>query len=173
MMRNYVVKSKYVLGTQYLRQIVVESFDKHTFLTFLTVVTCWFQVPANAEGILEVVEAFTYDGGNLMRDGMEERNDAVRTYVKEFLSVLRALDDHWDEAQSCARCVNWIRAMMRTRQVQEYGDDTYIKVIVKAYMEHNGRLLDGTGKSFEEYRKAMKPLYKYRWYYVQGRENRK
>ena len=41
-----------------------------------------FQAPANEEGILEVVEAFTYDGGNLMRDGMEERNDAVRTYVK-------------------------------------------------------------------------------------------
>ena len=122
-----------------------------------------FQAPANEEGILEVVEAFTYGGGNLMRDGMEDRNDAVR-----------ALDDHWDKAQSFARRANWIRAMMETKQVREYGDDTYIEVIVKAYMEHNGRLvLDGTGKSFEEYRKAMKPLYKYRWYYVQGRENRK
>ena len=28
MMKNCVVKSKYVLGTQYLRRIVVDSFDK-------------------------------------------------------------------------------------------------------------------------------------------------
>ena len=38
-----------------------------------------FKAPMNADSILEMVEeAFTYDGGNLMRNGMEEVYDAAR-----------------------------------------------------------------------------------------------
>ena len=82
--KSYVMESKYRLGTQYLRQVVEKSFDKYTRYDWASnlEIKSWFEAPANAEGIVEMVEAFTYDGGNLMKDLMEERKYVVRTYEK-------------------------------------------------------------------------------------------
>ena len=171
--RNYVIGSKYRLGTQDLRRIVEQSFDKYTRYSWSDdVVKDWFQAPANAEGIVEMVEAFIYDGGNLMKDWMDKRKDAVRTYETEFHSVLRALDNHWEDIKNC-NDGRMIRHMLRTKQVSIYGDDTYIEVIVKAYMEHNGELRINASKAFWEYRNAMKPFYKYQWYNNEGREKKR
>ena len=72
------------MGTQYLRRVVEQSFEKYTRYDWASnlEIQSWFEAPANAEGIIEMVEAFTYDGGNLMKDLMEERKYVVRTYEK-------------------------------------------------------------------------------------------
>ena len=59
-----------------------------------------FKKPENAEGIVEIIEAFTDDSGKVMKDQMEERKDAERTYEEEICSVVRALDNHWEYLDS-------------------------------------------------------------------------
>ena len=125
----------------------------------------------NADGILEMVEAFTYDGGNLMRHGIEEVHEAGRTYEIEFNSLMMALEDRHYHCYGSHR--DWIKGMMETRQVQEYRDDLYIEAMVKAYVEHNIELMYEIGHAFQEYRSVMKPFYKYVWYYNELRKKKR
>ena len=189
-----LLKSKYVLGTKYLRRIV-ESYDNwpRSFFRHPSCLGCYrqgpcmscntgrdreiqdfhqvFEAPMNADGILEMVEAFTYDGGKLMRNGMEEAYDAGMTYEKEFKSLLRALEDRHSDCYGSHR--DWIKGMMETRQVREYRDDIYIEAMVKAYVEHNIELMYEAGHAFQEYRSVMKPFYKYGWYYNELRKKKR
>ena len=62
---------------------------------------------------------------------------------------------------------------METRQVREYRDDIYIEAMVKAYVEHNIELMYEAGHAFQDYRKVMKPFYKYGWYYNEVRKKKR
>lgn len=105
-LRRYVIRNKYRLGTKYLRWAVERSFDKYIthrdrWSLSNDMWQDWFKAPANAEGIIEIIEAFTDDGDKVMKDWMEERKDAGRTYETELWSVLRALDNHREEVRYC------------------------------------------------------------------------
>ena len=188
--RKMIMQSKYRLGTQYLRRMVLQSFDVFSLcssqLSIMTTVRMkrmeyevlkikWFEGPENAGGIVEIIEAFTDNGRKVMKDRMEEQKDAVRTYEEEFCSVLRLLDDHWESLNSNNHfhCDLWIRNLFASKQVREYEDVTFIEVIVKAYIEHNDELKRNAINAFWEYRKLMKPFYKYRWFYNEVREKKR
>ena len=87
---------------------------------------------------------------------------------------MRALDDHRIKIFLERRNIGEkIRRMFRTKQVREYGDDTFIEVIVRAYMEKNDELRRNASNAFWEYRTAMKPVYKYQRYYNEVREKKR
>ena len=79
---------------------------------------------------------------------------------------MRALDNHRIEVIERKKISE---KMFETKQLREYEDDTYIKVIVRAaYMEKNDKLRRNTSNAFWEYRTT-----KYQQYYNEAREKKR